>query len=202
MSNNLPAIPTLVWETIRAPRPTAERILALDLPRRTLWEALIAAVLLTVVLVVGLVLAVPADPTDPASVAMQEMYAQPLPVALGQIINAVVTVYAITFVGQWLGGRGTLNGALALVAWHQFFLLFMALAGIVVGVVFPFVLSMLIILMIALYFYVLTQFVCALHGFENGMVVFLGIIVAFLTLLILVAVLTGFISALIFGVTP
>ena len=74
MSNNLPAIPTLVWETIRAPRPTAERILALDLPRRTLWEALIAAVLLTVVLVVGLVLAVPADPTDPASCKIRHQH--------------------------------------------------------------------------------------------------------------------------------
>ncbi|NDR55822.1 YIP1 family protein [Aliiruegeria sabulilitoris] len=202
MSNTLPGIPRLVYETIRAPRRTAEYILALDIPRRNLWEALVAAVLLTVVLVVGLVLAVPADPTDPASVAMQEMYARPIPVVIGQLISSVVTVYAITFLGQWLGGKGTLDGALALVAWHQFFLLFLAVAGMALGLVLPAVLSILLIAMIVLYFFVLTQFVCALHGFENAMVVFFGIIIAFLTLLVLVAVLTGFISALFFGVTP
>ncbi len=200
MTQPLPGIPALVWETLRAPRLAAQRILALDLPRRTLWEALAAGVLLTVVIVVGLVLASPVDPTDPASVAMREMYSQPIPVATGQMLSAVATVYAIAYLGRFLGGTGDLDGALALVAWHQLFLLCVALAGMALGLVFPPILSMLLLAMIGLYFYVLTQFVCVLHGFENTVVVFIGILVAFVTLLFTVAAVIGVVAALFLGV--
>ncbi|MDV7144983.1 YIP1 family protein [Tropicimonas sp. TH_r6] len=200
MTQSFPGIPALVWETLRTPRDAAARILALDLPRRNLWEALAAGVLLTVVIVVGMVLATPVDPTDPASVAMQEMYSQPIPVATGQMLSAVSTVYAIAFLGRFLGGTGTLDGALALVAWHQLFLLCVALLGMAVGVIFPPILSILLLGMIGLYFYVLTQFVCVLHGFENAIVVFIGIVIAFVTLLFVAAAVVGVVAALFLGV--
>lgn len=199
MTQPLPAIPTLLWETIRAPRDAAQRILALDLPRQTLWEALALGVVLTVVVIVSMVLAAPIDPTDPTEAALQEMYAQPIPVVIGQMISAVTMVYAIALVGRWFGGAGTFDGALALVAWHQIFLLCMALGGILVGMVFPPILSLMLFAMIGLYFYVLTQFVCALHGFGNALVVFLMILVSFFAILIAVSIVTGILVTLFFG---
>ncbi|RYH10517.1 Yip1 family protein [Tropicimonas sp. IMCC6043] len=202
MSTEIPSIPVLVWQTLRAPRRTAERILGLRLPPNVLWEALFLGVVITVIAVVGLMLAAPADPTDPATMALQEMYAQPIPVAIGQTLSAVITVFAITWIGRFFGGTGTLEGALALVAWHQIFLLSVALAGILAGLIFPPILSLLLIAMIVLYFYVLTQFICALHGFANPVAVFGMILVSFFALLLAVSVLTGILAAIFLGGTP
>lgn len=201
MTTDIPSIPALVWDTLRAPRQTAERILALDLPRGVLWEALFLGVLVTVIAVVGMMLAAPADPTDPGTLALQEMYAQPIPVAVGQTISSVTTVFAITWIGRFFGGRGRLEGALALVAWHQIFLLSVALAGILAGLVFPPILSLILVAMVGLYFYVLTQFICALHGFDNALAVFGMILVSFFALLLAVSVLTGILAAIFLGGT-
>lgn len=202
MTQSLPGIPALVWDTIRAPRQTAERIIGMNLPIRSLWEALALGVLLTVIVVVGLMLGAPADPTDPASAALQEMYAQPMVVAVGQIISSVTTVFAVFWIGRWFGGRGTLEGSVALVAWHQIFLLCVAIVGMVVGIVFPPILSVLLIGLIGLYFYVLTQFVCTLHGFENAAPVFLMIVISFVAILTAVSILTGILAVIFLGDAP
>ena len=50
--------------------------------------------------------------------------------------------------------------------------------------------------------FVLTQFVCALHGFENGLVVFGMVVLCFLFLITAVAFLTGFLAAIFLGDVP
>ncbi len=199
MRNFLASLLSLVWQTIRAPRRVAERIIALDLPVRTLWDGLLLSVLVTVILIVGLVLATPTDPADPGGVALREIYARPIPVAIGQLINSVTTVFAILWIGRWLGGHGRLEGAIALVAWHQVFLLCMALAGMVVGAIFPAGMTIMLLVLLALYFYVLTQFICALHGFDNAALVLVGLVASMFGILVAVSLMTGLLSMIFLG---
>lgn len=202
MTDFPPSIPALVRDTIRDPRQTAARILSWNLPTRVLWDLLALGVLLTVVMLVGLVLLTTQGATDPTSQMMLDIYGQPFVVAAGQGINAVVSVYALYWIGRTFGGVGSLEGGLALIAWHQIFLLILGLVGMVVGTLMPSVMSFLLIGMIGLYFYVLTQFVCVLHGFPRAGPVFGVMVVSILTIYLVVSIALTFLSVLFLGGGP
>lgn len=194
MRDFLVTLVDLVWQTIRAPRRMAERILALDLPMLTAWEALALSVLATVILMVGLVLGTPGIPTDPGQSMMVTLYSGPFAVAISQSINSVLTVFAVLWIGRMFGGRGQLKGAVVLVAWHQIFLLCLALASMMLGALIPPSQTLLFFVLVGFFFYVLAQFICALHGFRNGALVLAGVVGIYLGILLALLYFSGILA--------
>ena len=184
----------LVWQTIQAPRRTAERILALDLPMHTAWEALALSVLATVILMVGLVLGTPRIPSDPGQSTMATLYSGPFAVAIGQSINSVLVVFAVLWIGRLFGGQGRLKGAVTLVAWHQIFLLCLALASVLIGALIPPIQTLLFFVLLGFFFYVLAQFICALHGFKSGLLVLAGVIGIYFAILLALLYFSGILA--------
>lgn len=187
MTNPIAILMRLLWQTIRAPRRTGEEIVALNLPLRVGWEALVLSALLTVLLVAAAVLVMTGGPLG---AYMHELYPSPLMAAAGQVFNSVVTVFAMLWIGRWLGGYGRLEGAVALMAWYQFFGLCTGLALIILAALLPWAAMGLGIGLIAVSLMVLTQFICALHGFRRPMLVFTGMVGFSLGLLMVVSLLT------------
>lgn len=202
MSEEIPRFTALIGETLRAPREAARRIIALDLPERTVWEALALGILLTVV-----IFGIPVElflrsATGPEAEIFAQIWGNPLVVTIGQTINSVVMVFAIYHIGRLFGGTGSRAETVALVAWHQIFVLTIGVAGVLVGTVLPFVLSLFLIALIVLWFYVLTQFICALHGFDNPVAVVGMVLLSMVSIGFVVSIVTGIIAAIFLGATP
>lgn len=177
----------LMRESLMDPRAATRRITGLQLPTQTLWQALAAVICLTVLLEQALFwLGGGGGPMpDPATLTVQEQqifaltraYAEnPLMMAAIQGAFAVIAVFAIFIVGRICGGTGAFEDALAMVAWFQTVLLALQIAQAVTGVVLPPLSGILAIIVLVLFFYLLTMFTAELHGFESPGMVFAMII--------------------------
>ncbi|MFD0980684.1 YIP1 family protein [Tropicimonas aquimaris] len=202
MSEQLPRFGALVVETLRAPRDAARRVIALNLPERVGWEALALGILLTVVIFGIPVELYLRDASDEEAEFVTQVWGNPLVVTFGQALNSVVMVFAIDIIGRFFGGQGNRAGAVALVAWHQIFILAIGVAGVLVGTMVPFVLSLVVIGLIVLWFFVLTQFICALHGFTNSLAVFVMVLLSMVSIGFLVTIVSGILIAIFFGASP
>lgn len=109
----LPGIRNLVVTTLTEPRLAAEQLIALQVARPVLWQAMLLMVVLNALAFWIGVLAIP-----PAT-GLPPMMGTPFMFALTMGCGAVVTVFAVTFVGTWLGGQARLDDILVLVTWLQ-----------------------------------------------------------------------------------
>lgn len=177
----------LMRESLTDPRAATRRLLGLGLPSHTLWQALAAIIVLTVLLEQAMFwlggggAALP----DPETLSLQDQqilaltrgYAEnPLGMAVIQGGLAVLAVYAIYFVGRMFGGQGGFTGALAVVAWFQTVLLALQVLQAVTGLILPPLAGIVALATIVLFFYLLTMFVAELHGFQSPGIVFAMII--------------------------
>lgn len=100
----------------------------------------------------------------------------PVRTAIFQWVILLLSVHAIHKIGRWRGGKGSLEGAVLLVAWLQFILLCLQVVQLLAQAVAPPLADMLSLLGLALFLWLLTNFTAVLHGFQSRMVVFLGIL--------------------------
>lgn len=151
---------SLVRQTLIAPRDAAARILLLGLPAREGWLALaLMAVLNTLVYSLSIRLSPPADP---AMLGMMEpAFHAPLVFAAVLFAALALTALAFTHAGRALGGAGTLDDMLVLLAWMQ------ALRLVVLALLAP-ALAGIVVVAAALWgLYILLAFVAAAHGFDS-----------------------------------
>ena len=167
----------LIWRSIAAPAQVGTAISRLGLPRDVLWMALGLATVLSVLamyLTGDAVAAIGPGPGQPG---------EPGPLANALILGSmlVMTVFALHFAGQALGGQGQFPAALAMVAWLEVVGMALRLGcfalGLVLGPVFAGALPILAAVMLG---WIMLHFVRALHGFAG-----LGRAVATLALAIL-----------------
>lgn len=169
-----PTLLTLARDTVSDPREGARRVLALGLPEGVLWQALVLAVALSVLLTeLGQVL-VPSQ-TDPMMVMFLK---SPLLAAAIQAGLLVLMVHAIHFIGRGFGGTGDLAGALALTVWLQVLMVGLQVVQTVFLVVLPPVSALIGLFGIGLFFWLLSHFVTVLHGFSSVLTTFFGIVAA------------------------
>ncbi len=167
----------LARETLVNPRLGARRILDMNLPQRSLWELLVlTAVLTDLVLVAGLAI-------DPATawVLRDASLPGPLVLALLQFAALALMAGAIHTVGRIFGGKGVWPGALALVAWIQLILFGLQLVQIVLFVLIPPLGDLMGLVSMAVLIWLLIPFVAELHGFKRLGLVFLVVVLSFLT---------------------
>jgi len=162
----------LTADTLRAlarlsvtdPQQGGRDVLALDPPAEVRWMALVAAV------TAGVVLAFLMPVLSGQSAQM------PPPVAVAGFVigGSALTALAMTVVGRMFGGRGDFAGAILLVAWLQWLLVGLQMVQVVALLVLPFLAELITLLAFVLYFWLLTGFVQALHGFASRGMVLLG----------------------------
>ena len=151
----------LVTETLVAPRVAAARLIVLDLPRPVLWQALVLVIVLNALAFhLGILAAPPSAPLPP-------MMATPFMFALTLGCGAVVTVFAITFTGNWLGGEGGLGDVLVLIVWLQALRLAVQLVATVLALVAP-GLALILLMAVNLYgLWIFVNFIDVAHRFGS-----------------------------------
>ena len=172
MNQTLFTLLALARLSLKRPRDGARQVIALRLPPSVGWLGLgLAAVLST--LMVHLSFAM--QPADVQSFFAATI-ASPLRTALLQGGFMGVAVVAVYRVGRWRGGHGRFDDALILVVWLQFVLLGLQAVQLVAYAVAPLLADLIGLATVALFFWLLTNFVAELHGFKSLGLVFVGVL--------------------------
>jgi hypothetical protein len=179
MPHTFPSLIALARETISDPGAGARRVLGLGLPEGVLWQALVAVVAISVLLTQLGEYLVP-TPMDPL---LPVFRANPLLTAVIQGGLLVVTVYAIHVIGRGFGGKGEFAGALALTVWLQFLLVCLQVVQTFFLLVLPPVAGLIGLFGIGLFFWLLSHFVAALHGFPSVLKTFVAIIASMIAII-------------------
>ena len=172
----MPPLPQLARLPLADPERGGRAVLALNPPLPARWLAMFAAVLAGVVLAYApLVLT-----------GQLEGVPAPLTTAGLQTAANLFAVGAMTWIGRALGGRGRMEDALWLVAWLQALMVLVQLVQLAVMLVVPGLSGLVMVAAVALFFWLLTGFVQALHGFPARFPVLLGVIVTMFGVALLV----------------
>lgn len=151
-------------ETIRAPKQGARQVMALNIPRRQRWEMLLLIVVISIILAeITLMLGGDSEGAVFGGPALSS------PIVLGavQLFFLVVMVNAIFLIGRRAGGHGSLDDAILLVTWLQFILICIQVAQTVIFLVVPAFAAMIGLASVVLFFWLLTNFVAEMHGFNS-----------------------------------
>lgn len=175
MSDTPTLIPDLMRQTFSDPKGAARRLIALELPPPVLWQALALVVVLS-----ALAAQVSALVLSGAGQGLLPFAESPLLVGLIQGGILVIMVFAIHWIGSSFGGIGRLEDSVAAVAWLQFLLVCLQVVQLVVGFVSPALSGLVGLAGIVFFFWLLTQFVMAVHAFESAAMVFVMIVVSLL----------------------
>lgn len=151
----------LVGDTLRAPRQTFARLLALRLPVPVLAQALILVVVLSVLLaeLSNLMVSYLHPP------GMGAMLLSPFFFGVLQLALLTGTLLAIHWVGRALGGQGSLAGAILVVAWLQFIMVCVQLVQSAALLFLPSLAWAIGVGGLVLFLWLLTNFIAELHGF-------------------------------------
>ena len=187
---------TLALRTLSDTRSVAQELLAMRFERSVLWTALALAVVLNAIAYqFSLVI-------SPPTVELPLIFASPI-VFAGLIGGGLVlSVYATTYAGRFLGGTATLEGIMTLLVWLQFLrftvqVITFFLMGIIPG------LAGLLVLAASLYgIWLLLQFIDVAHGFNNLFTSFGALLLSGLAIMLGLAIVLSFLGIQNMGLTP
>ena len=151
----------LAVETIRDPRATARRLVALDLPLQALWMALALVVVLNAAVYSLSNIVTPPPPDMPVAAVA------PVPFALFLGAGLIGTIYALWYVGRLMGGGGGLGDIMVLLVWLQALRLVVQAALIVLVPLSPVLSSLVVLAAAVIGFWILLNFVDVAHGYES-----------------------------------
>lgn len=162
-----------VLETLRAPADSAERLLGDPIPREALWTALALVAVLSVLLVGTLAALTGAEMVAPFGL-------QPGLYAVLLCGNLIVFAIALHYVGHFMGGAGTFDGALTVVIWLQFVLFCLQVVHAFFALVAPLLGGLFALVATVLVLWVLANFANVLHRFNSLGKAAVMIVLAFL----------------------
>lgn len=192
MTLSLQTLLPMVWRTITNPREGAEEVLALGVPRQALWTILLLVLVLSIILgqITTLLVA------TAAGVTVQGPLANPMITGVLQFALLVVTIYAIHFIGRSMGGKGSIDEAILLVAWLQFVMVCIQVVQTAMMLILPPLASIVGIVGLVLFMWLLTNFIAVIHGFRSLGQVFVMILLSMFVLAFILSILLT-----LFGVT-
>ncbi|MBS8226676.1 YIP1 family protein [Vannielia litorea] len=159
----------------RRPREAMETVMALRLPSTVAWQ--VFALVLVIELIFAQLLGLMLGPTEAPEGALGPALALN-PILLGAIQACLLTlmIFGIHWVGRAFGGAGRLEDAILLMALLQFALVVLQAVEILLIVLLPGLAAGVLFFNVFAFFYLLTSFTTALHGFSRPPLVFLGIL--------------------------
>lgn len=165
--------------TLRDPQEGARLILAIDMERRQRWDILgLIAVLSAGFAYISVTMG--SGISDLPTTGMAGL--NPIMLAISQLVVLLVMVFAMHIIGRAFGGKGSLDGAILLVAWLQFILICLQVLQIAATLIMPFVAVLIGMAGLVVVFWLLSAFVCELHGFRSRFRVFVAILVVIVAL--------------------
>ncbi|MDP5335499.1 MAG: YIP1 family protein [Paracoccaceae bacterium] len=179
----------LAMDTLRDPRGTGERLIALNLGLPVLWTALaLASVLSALLFSINMAI-------FPAAFPMPGLFLNPILYAVVLAGGMVISMHLLTWMGTMLGGRGSLAEVTVLLVWLQYLRLAAQLGLLVLTMIMP-PLGMMATIVVAFYsLWLLLNFLDVAHRFGSlakALVVLLmtavGIVVGLSFLLALIGV--------------
>jgi len=172
-------------KTFRDPRGGARWVLSHDLPIRTCWEILLLVTVVSTAIAVGAEAIGAAEPVLVFGVAGESFTLFLGLINLVALFLAALLIYSI---GAAAGGKGDLKGAVLLVAWLQSVLIFLQLVQFLAVLVLPPLAGLIGIFALVMLFWLPTNFIAELHGFQSLPAVFASIFFASFVLLLIVSV--------------
>jgi hypothetical protein len=160
-------------DTVRDPREGARRVMALQIPRHSRWEAVLLVVVLSALLSELTLL------LGSASGGMMMgggLLHNPLAMGALQLAVLMVLIWGMYIIGRLAGGTGSLDDAIMLVVWLQAIMLGLQVVQLAVMLLLPPLASLIGLGGILLFFYLLTMFTTELHGFSSPGAVFIAIL--------------------------
>jgi hypothetical protein len=174
----------LARDTVTNPREGAATVLSFAPAREALWLMFALVVVASLIMgeIMSLMMGMPTE--GPLTGPMQQS-----PLMLGLIQGGLlfVSIHAIHRIGRFFGGTGSLEEAALLIIWLQFILLCVQVVQLAAIVILPPVAGLITILAIALFFWLLTNFIAVLHGFQSLGMVFVTTLFAAFGLLVLLS---------------
>ena len=161
MSKEQSFVSQLVLQSFTEPRKVAEYLISLDIDRRSLW-LLLGLVSILSALVLSAVAAVTPAPEGVQTVSLSPWMAA---VFVGFVMLAMV--FALHYIGRWLGGTGSLDSTILLISWHQGITVAFQLLQLVLVLISPLLGSFANFAGIVFLFYILLQFIDVLHGYKS-----------------------------------
>jgi hypothetical protein len=183
----------LVSDSLVSPRNAARAVIALGLSRDLLIQAAAAVTAVAVILSYLAVMVRPGQ-VDQVSAAI---LANPLLGAAVQFGIILVVAFVTARVGNMFGGRGTLDGALAVVVWLNAMLVLIQAVQLFALVVLPPLAALIALATVIWLLWAMANFVTELHGFQNPLFVLAGVILTIIVLFFGLAMILA-----ILGVTP
>ncbi|MDP2063253.1 MAG: Yip1 family protein [Phaeovulum sp.] len=187
MALNIAFFADLLVQSVKRPREAAQRVIALDLPVPLLGQAAVAVAAASAVLSWFATVFFPV----PVETPWMALTASPLRMALVQLAGMLLVAGVMTGLGRVFGGKGRYAQALALAVWIDAALLCVQAAQVVLMLLFPLFASALGLVAFVLFLRMTTLFTAALHDFQSGFLVFLGVTATFLMAVLVVAILLG-----------
>ncbi len=181
----------LVRETVIAPRQGARTVMNLGLSISFGWLALLLMAIGSALFTHLTLALLPMEEMQMLGSAVSS----PIRTAILQWGVMLLSVQAVYHIGRWRGGIGQLRDAVLLMAWLQFILLCLQGLQLVTQVLLPPLSELLGLVGLALFFWLLTNFIAELHGFGSLVKTFVAVLIC----LVLAAFLLAFVVALIFG---
>ncbi|QDC09605.1 YIP1 family protein [Oceanicola sp. D3] len=172
---NAPSLLKLLELSARRPREAMETVKALQLSSPVAWQ--VFALVLVIELIFAQILGLMLGPVEVPDGALGPALALN-PILLGAIQGCllVLMVFGIHWVGRAFGGTGRLEDAILLMALLQFALVVLQAIEILLMFIIPALAAGVLLFNIFAFFYLLTSFTTALHGFTKPPLVFLGIL--------------------------
>ncbi|WP_226782327.1 Yip1 family protein [Oceaniglobus trochenteri] len=169
---NLTTLVPMAVQTVQNPRAIAERLMALNLGRAVLWQALALVVVISILLaeISNLALGTWTGGGAPS------LFISPLRMGLIQLSLLVMMVFAIFWVGRACGGTGRFQDGLVLVVWLQFIMACLQVIQTVALLIMPMLAWVVGVFGLILFLWLLTHFIAILHGFTSLAKTFLMII--------------------------
>lgn len=171
MTGTVAGLRELVLATIRDPRGTARRLLAMGLSFEARWLGFALVVVLSLLASQALVLGLAVDPANPFEAMMQN----PVSGAMMQAILVLGIAAGISGGARLFGGTGRFDDALLLASWAEFVMLCAQLAMTLLLLVLPVLAPLGMLAMVGLFFWIITSFTMELNGFRSFPKTFLGV---------------------------
>lgn len=174
MTLDLPTLLRHVIGSLGAPRDEARWIMSIDLPRASRWQALLLIVVISVILAQISMVLVPMQ----GDVIMAPLMMNPVMAGIIQMSLLVLMVFATYWIGRAMGGTGGFGNTILVVAWIQFVMVCLQVIQTVSMVLIPPLAGMISVVGFVLFFWLLTNFIAELHGFQSLGRVFLMILLS------------------------
>lgn len=152
-----------VWSAIVEPSASAQKVIALGLPRDALWTALGLITVLNVILLALLQM------VSPAPIVFEEQVFTVSPFGYATVLGVFLLLFVMGmfYAGKAMGGAGTLLGALTIVVWFQSISLTLETIQLGLLLISPAAASIFGMLSLGALLWCILNFVNVLHGFEN-----------------------------------